>query len=240
MASTVSVYDDIHLRLLSDTVSDGETRKGWKCRQIERLSRGLRATNRYYKIMGPVNEFCDYDYSVYTDNNILVLRSVETLLRSFKKSQAAIGLFRHAERSNLHAEVEACRRLGKFDDVDRERIDEQLRTYAATPGVHEQPLTDNAVLIRWHRHPALEPAMQLWWDQLCQYSIRDQISLPFVLAKTKIPYKLYDFSPHKSNPYFVAYPNPTNHRNRVKRALLLSRDAILGLQSRHLASDESR
>ena len=80
----------------------------------------------------------------------------------------------------------------------------------------DQPLTDNGIIFRWHKHPLLIIAMSSWWEQLNKFSKRDQISFPYVVWKNKIPVKIWDWSIREKNDYFEIYL----HRQSLVRDLM--------------------
>ncbi len=49
--------------------------------------------------------------------------------------------------------------------------------------------------------------MDLWWQQMASYTKRDQLSLPYVLWKSDLAVKVWDWSYRRENPYFNRYPH---------------------------------
>ena len=47
--------------------------------------------------------------------------------------------------------------------------------------------------------------MDLWWEQMATYTKRDQLSLPYVLYKSDLRIKLWDWNYKFENPYFKRY-----------------------------------
>lgn len=162
--------------------------------------------NRWYKFF-PHKVIGNADYSIYIDGNIRITADLDPIIREFKDSRAAIGLFKHSTRDNIVQEANACRRHGQLDFRDNELVEKQLRRYTAEGLPAARTLTENSIIFRWHRHPALEAAMQLWWTQLKEFTKRDQLSLPYVLWKNDVPFHRWEWSFQESNEFFQPYPH---------------------------------
>ena len=181
--------------------------RGWNVLPITNVvNEGGSLTNRWYKFF-PHEVFKDAEYSVYMDGNIRIIGDLSPLIHEFKESRAALGVFKHLERTNIFQEADACLELGKFDDQDKERVKYQLKMYSESGVPPDLPLTDNGIIFRWHKHPKLSAVMSSWWEQLKDFSKRDQISLPYVVWKDDLPVKKWNWSFRVNNPYFDVYPH---------------------------------
>jgi len=181
--------------------------RGWNVLPITNaVNKGGALTNRWYKFF-PHEVFKDAEYSVYVDGNIRIIGDLNPLIQEFKESRAALGVFKHPDRTNIFQEADACLELGKFDDRDKERVKDQLKMYSASGMPPDLHLTDNGIIFRWHKHPKLSNAMSSWWDQLQSFSKRDQISLPYVVWKDDLPVKKWNWSSRVENSYFEVYPH---------------------------------
>jgi hypothetical protein len=180
--------------------------RGWQWRPLPEAVRGMSQThaNRYAKFF-PHRVLPEADCSIYLDANILVLGDLTPLIGEFLASGADIGLFPHRERSSLAEEFEFCRQVGKIPPSDVEKGLAQLRRYRDAGLPPDPPFTENAIILRRHGNPALEGAMELWWSELQNYTQRDQLSLPYVLFRSQLAVKLWDWNYKYPNPYFVRY-----------------------------------
>jgi hypothetical protein len=160
--------------------------------------------NRYAKFF-PHRVLPEADCSIYLDANILVLGDLTPLIGEFLASGADIGLFPHRERSTLAEEFEFCRQVGKIPPSDVEKGLAQLRRYRDAGLPPDPTFTENAIIFRRHGNPALADAMELWWSELRSYTQRDQLSLPYVLFKSPLAVKIWDWNYKYRNPYFVRY-----------------------------------
>jgi hypothetical protein len=180
--------------------------RGWQWRPLPPATRGLSPTlvNRYAKFF-PQELFPGTDVSIYVDANTLILSDLTPLIDEFAASGADIGLFPHKERTNIAEELAFARAVGRVPPEDAARGEAQLAFYAAEGLPENHPFTENAIIFRRHASPALAPAMRLWWEQLGRFTRRDQLSLPYVLWKTGLRTKIWDWNYKHDNPYFKRY-----------------------------------
>jgi hypothetical protein len=181
--------------------------RGWRWRPLPEAVRGLTPTlaNRYAKFFPERILPAGTQISVYLDANTLVLADLTPLLAEFAASDADIGLFRHQERSTPEAELDFARRVGKIAAAEAEAGAAQLRRYRAAGLPADAAFTENAIIFRRHGRPALEAAMALWWAELEAGVRRDQLSLAYVLHRSGLAVKLWDWNYKYQNPYFMRY-----------------------------------
>lgn len=207
---------------------ESQTRaRGWHNRPCVRLFRSGILTNRFHKFF-PHILFPNAQYSVYVDGNIGIIGDISILLDEFIESEAAIGLFRHKDRATVAEEMRACLDMKKFDEDDLRFYQMQVDNMYLDGMPENQRLTDNAVIFRWHNHPALPVAMDDWWAQLQSFTKRDQLSLPYVLWKNNVATKIWNWSFRERNEYFEKYPHKgTLLRNiRIRLRNIISKSGL--------------
>ena len=59
--------------------------------------------------------------------------------------------------------------------------------------------------------------MELWWAQLEEFTKRDQLSLPYVLFRSGLAVKLWDWNYKYENPYFMRYLHRRGALERPER-----------------------
>ncbi|MBV1879121.1 MAG: DUF616 domain-containing protein [Pseudomonadales bacterium] len=197
---------------------------GWTTKPIKEAQSSASLTNRWYKFF-PHKAMQNVEYSMYVDGNRRITEDLTSIFEEFRNSGAALGLFLHSDRSTIAEEVAACRNLGKFDADDEACIEGQLLDYKAAGLPDDQPLFDNGVLFRWHKHPQLAQSMQEWWHQHQRYSKRDQISLPYVIWKTNLPILIWRQEFRVEGASFQIYPhNGSWLRNLITRIQIYKQD----------------
>lgn len=163
-------------------------------------------SNRYCK-MFPWKVLPKHDWSIYIDANIRLLRDPSPIIADIESAGYHMAIPAHPDRSNIWEEVEACIRLKKFKPEDELRVQDQLDRYKRAGLTLVSGLTENNIIIRSGSRGVLEPVMQLWWDEFLSGVKRDQVSLPYVLFKTKTEISRLTFSSRDNNPYFRIVPH---------------------------------
>jgi hypothetical protein len=200
--------DEVSYVLVTD---DPEMRvPGWHTHVIDNDQyKSTRAANRYFKML-PHRAFPEFDYSLYIDGNIRLLSDVKPVFDEFIASKACLGLFPHPLRNSVKEEVEACLQAGKV--VDNDNLQRELAHYRQERFPDNVGLIEASVILKNHRHPGLDRAMEAWWHMFERFETRDQFSLPFVLWKTKVACMLQSFSFRDQNPYFGVYTHRKDTR----------------------------
>lgn len=188
--------------------------RGWQWRPLPDATGALTPTltNRYAKFF-PHRIFPDAGITIYVDANTLLIGDLRPLIGEFVDSGADIGLFAHKQRFNIFEEFEFGLKVGRIPARDAEKGRAQLQRYLEEGLARDHPFTENAIIFRRHGNPALEGAMDLWWEQLATYTKRDQLSLPYVLHKSDIKAKIWDWNYKFENPYFTRYLHRRNFLN---------------------------
>ena len=184
---------------------------GWDVRDLASPPYVNRANliNRYHKLF-PTLLLGDTDVSIYIDGNIEIKRDIWPLVDQFLQSGKLFGCFKHPQRANILQELEACVSLGKFRATDRVKAPDQINYYILEGFPIDSQLQAATILFRKHEHEALlMEAMTLWWDQINNYTCRDQLSLPYILWKTGLPFMSFDLNIF-DNEYFVRHPHKLN------------------------------
>jgi len=129
---------------------------------------------KVYKIM-PFAFLPDYDYYFWVDStHILNANPLEVIEKYLKDSDVAV--FKHSSQNCVYDEGNAVKSLG-YDHSNL--VEDQLAfyrdmCYPTKNGLYELPA-------RLQRNNHLTQRMGLmWWEQICMFSSRDQISFPFV------------------------------------------------------------
>lgn len=156
------------------------TQRTWE-QEIVGTEYGGRLTARYYKVL-PHRHFPDADVSIWVDGNVRFRVSPETLVKNHLPKGVDLASFAHPDRSCLYEEAEFCiqKRKGK-----RAAIVDQVNHYKEDGMPSKFMLAETKCVIRRHTSKMVD-FNELWWEQLSDYSVRDQISLPYVMWKTGI------------------------------------------------------
>lgn len=177
--------------------------KNWKKIYINNKNSSNFLLSRYYKFFFH-QKIKNYYYSVYFDANVQLKNNFSELLNKFINSNKEIGLFRHSSRKNIYQEIEANLVNGNINYIDKEKI---LKFYKKNKYNSFNDLSENCVVLRKHNSKKLFKAMKCWWRLLRFFIKRDQISLPYVLWKYKIPKIFFNINFRKKNKYLFIVPH---------------------------------
>lgn len=141
-----------------------------------------RRNAKIYKIL-PHLFVPGYDYYVWVDSTHYVAVDPHRMIEEFLMS-SDIALFKHPDRNCVYQEAELIKKIN-FDH--HELVDAQMEFYESIDypknnGLYELPCRIQRNTIK------IQEAMLSWWEMICMYSSRDQLSLPYILKK-------YDITP---------------------------------------------
>jgi len=115
-----------------------------------------------------------YEYSLYIDGNMR-LREVPNVVAMLNGKTLAME--RHRKRKCLYAEAEVC----KERQLDRRTvIDQQIDAYRRMGFPENAGLYASYMIGRRHNDRKLMILSEKWWEHVCLFSRRDQISLPVI------------------------------------------------------------
>jgi len=165
-------------------------------------------TARWHKINSHLS-VPDYDASIWIDGSQRIkavnLRTelAEPYFASPESQTQPIAAFRHPDRACVYQEAAACMSLEK-DSPDTLR--RQAQSYQDEGYPLNNGLVETACVLR-RNSPAVVRFNTLWWQQVENFSRRDQVSFNYVAWKTGIDYgriegqrdesRFFDFVPHK-------------------------------------------
>jgi len=147
----------------------------WKCIEFDKGSKTNALASRWPKIF-PHKFLKDYDYSVYIDASITITGDIQSLCEQLNWPIFCTGI--HPDRKCVFDEIAICKMIGKGNPSS---LKKQKEYYCLKKMPKNFGLFENGVLFRNHNNSDVITLESFWWDQLNEFSHRDQISLPFVL-----------------------------------------------------------
>lgn len=137
---------------------------------------------RQVKICIPDEIFNNYEYSVYIDCKRPLAVDFEWLLSFLVPDSDFATRLHRRKRDCIYEEGKICIERGMDS---RENISKQLDFYESEGYPVHNGLYWTTILFRRHTE-RLKTFSMFWWMQLEKYSLRDQISLPYVAWKHKM------------------------------------------------------
>lgn len=151
----------------------------WNELPISKFSCDIKYANRrhakIYKVL-PHLFVPGYDYYIWIDATHSVNQEPKSIVEKYLKD-SDIALFKHPERNCVYEEAELIKKI-KFDYptlVSRQMSFYKSKEYPRNNGLYELPC-------RIQRNTSqINTLMLSWWEQICMFASRDQLSMPFVL-----------------------------------------------------------
>ena len=122
-----------------------------------------------------------YDYYIWIDSTHYVAVDPHQIIDEFL-FDSDIGLFQHPERNCVYQEAQLIKEVN-FDH--HELVDAQMEFYQSIGYPPNNSLYELPCRIQ-RNTLKIQEAMLSWWEMICMYSSRDQLSLPYVLQKHQI------------------------------------------------------
>lgn len=164
-----------------------------------------RRTARWHKINSHKLQQA-FDVSIWIDGSQRI-KNIQLSSALFeatlqKKPSLDIFSFKHPQRSCIYQELQACLGLKKDNP---ELMKAQIAAYRAQDYPPFNGLVETACVIR-RASENVARFNSLWWQQISNHSLRDQLSFNYVAWKSAIPYghipgsraysPFFDFIPH--------------------------------------------
>ena len=139
--------------------------------------------------------FPDADWSLWLDNKSRLLRPPDQIVSALAaQSDARFFAFPHFRRDCVYQEGQTVRENG----LDDHRIIlERMRTYRAEGMPEHFGLIEGHFIARRHGDAAVAAFGEEWFDHVCRYSRRDQISFPYLAWKRGFRFDFITALPRK-------------------------------------------
>lgn len=137
--------------------------------------------NRFCKILAPFI-FSEYEYTCYIDGNMQVIGDWKSFVNSLGESGVSTYLYPHGADCLYEHALAMC--IAEVDDI--ERIFKQVDKYSAERMPRNFGLRECGVLFRNNHSLLCRRIMLDWWNEVFNYSYRDQISFPYCLWKNQV------------------------------------------------------
>lgn len=153
------------------------------------------ASARYYKTI-PHLLYPEYDWTIWVDANVLLNVEPEELVA--KCGDNNWGAFYHSHRDCVYDELHACQELGFVGKNTAERL---FQWYGNSMVETNTGLGMTMVLVR-KRCPEVAEMNMRWWQYMCYYSMRDQLTFNHVFGYKGL-WPAVDFT--RTNKYFTRF-----------------------------------
>ena len=153
--------------------------KPWKMINYDFLFKDFLLTAKWYKMM-PHKLFPECDYSLWMDGNVM-MKQPETVASLAQKymGDADIVVFRHNMRNCIYDEASEIITRGM---CVKERIYKQVSKYTQEGYPSNYGLAELPIILR-RNSGKVNAFNEAWWEEICNYSQRDQISFGYLAYK---------------------------------------------------------
>ena len=160
----------------------------WEIRQVLPLYEDNTRTARKYKIL-PHRFLPEYDISIWTDGNELVVGDINKLQEKYLKDKN-MAIYNHMscwdKRDCVYEEAKAIFNLGNQNNNwkdDPSIITKQMERYVNEQYPPNNGLIVSGVMFRKHNKKDVIDCMETWWTELKYGSRRDQLSFNYAAWK---------------------------------------------------------
>lgn len=153
-------------------------------------------------------QFIEADWYVWMDSSIKLKKNVDDIPSLILKTagENPLCFFRHSAGNSIREEVFRIRASVKNNHqylvkrCEGEPLLEQMVHYYGDPDFKDNLLLAGT-FFAYHRSAA--PMLLEWFNQNVTWSLRDQISLPYVIQKSGLKHSLFEGLVNDENPLFT-------------------------------------
>jgi len=157
----------------------------WEIRIVEECHLPLNMMNRRYKFF-PNEIFLDYDQSLYVDANIYIKKNPKEIADCYLTNYHLV-IPKHCTRDCIYEEAKEVVKQGKAKLAD---VNVQVEKYQSEGFPKNFGLAANYIIFRHHHKLDVVELMKSWWQELSNYTKRDQLSLMYLVWKIGVKIKL--------------------------------------------------
>lgn len=155
----------------------------------------------------------EYDFSIWVDAGFLIIGDVIEFVNKYSKKDF-LGI-KHSVRHCIYDEADEVLRL-EIDDNNI--IQEQINHYKNENYPQNNGLIESGILFRRHNNQKIIKVMEDWYNEIINFSKRDQISFNYVAWKNNLDFDLANIYCTR-NPYFHHYFHRINSTINNKATL---------------------
>jgi len=157
------------------------------------------------------NYLKDYDLSTWIDSNIQINYNLDLFIKDYLNENSDAAFMMHPDRNCIYQEVNACI---EYDKDDPEIIYKQKDKLLNENYPRLNGLIQTNIIIRKHTKE-LKKISEYWWNEVLNYSKRDQLSLNYILWKYSFTkYNLFSADVLKKK-YFILHTHSENNKMQI-------------------------
>lgn len=154
----------------------------WKIVYIEDNTLDNQRLSRKIKMLGHPIIDNNYEISVWQDASVFFQKKVSLFVKTYLRDNSFAAFVHHC-RDCIYEEAMEC--IKRKKDT-KEKILEQLAFLQKEKFPKHYGLFEMTVFIKKHNDPLVRKTMKMWFEMLCKYSKRDQLSFMYCIFKTNL------------------------------------------------------
>ena len=164
------------------TNQDIPANSAWKKYPIENFEQQTKGFSnlekaRFFKLH-PHLLFPEYKYSMFIDANLQMVTDMRPVFAQLEDN--FIAIHNQPGRDCVYQEATEIIVIGK---ADKSEVMKQMKAYKREKFPEHYGLFRTCVVVREHNNEQCKQLMNLWWDEINQYTKRDQLSFTYALWK---------------------------------------------------------
>jgi hypothetical protein len=188
----------------------------WRLRIIQRAMEDPTREARRLKLLAH-RWFPRAPYTIWLDGHLRLTRSPSEVIDIMDGHRVDVMPMRHTDRDCVYQELAECLRLGK-DKPDVMRA--QVQRYRDEGYPEHAGMVETGCLVRRHT-PAVAAFNEAWWDELSNWSRRDQLSFNYVARKLGLSFHAHGSdSDARLRRDYVEIVNPRHRKITDEQAVL--------------------
>ena len=158
--------------------------------------------------MFPHKLFPNYDFSIWVDGNVQIVADIFPLV--LKTNENFMATYKNPLHDDIYTEGRFC---VYCDAVSLSAVKKQLSAYKRDGFRRHFGMREFSIIVRAHNNEMCKKLMEQWWEQVNTYTMRDQLSFPYVLWKNHLDINTVQLLGEnwRHNPRFVAKSHSRKH-----------------------------
>ena len=141
----------------------------------------------------------EYEYTIYIDGSIQIVGDLQRYINTYSKDSSLLAST-HPTRQSLKDEVDAIMYYKRNTDYDV--LKKQVEYYYSKGYSDQIQMINGGFLIRSNRDEHLKKVMERWWEEVNEWTTRDQVSWGYCCWKNNFTFDLSNIN-IVQNPYIV-------------------------------------
>lgn len=164
--------------------------------------------SKFCKMM-PHILFPEYDYSIWVDGNVQIVADLVPLVDRME-DKTAMATFRNPLHDCIYTEKNflICKNAANY-----EQLEAQVNLYRENGFPRHFGMREFSIIVRKHSDKLCQKLMKQWWKHVNEYTMRDQISFPYILWENRmnIDYIQLLGGNWRHNPRFISMQHQWRH-----------------------------